>query len=493
MAVTSSGKNIRPFKVVKSGTLSTRKHRFESFNQRIAKLKIDPVRRGKRQDVDSESTSSFFKTGLEHWRETNLSESFTSFVREVDPLCNSLAQLLHYEERVIDTLVKYIERHDALSLEPLLSLMSHLAHDLGQRFERHFARAVKLIVSLAANHSDVEVIEWGFTCLAWLFKYLSRLLVPDLRPVYDIISPFLGKEVQKVHTTKFAADAMSFLIRRAAVLFERDSDPLKRIIQHIYQDLSDFQKENAQLYQFGIMTLYAEAIKGIDRGIHSCGAKIYQSLLEHLTSPSTNCCSVLLGLTTNLIHYTDAVSFSPIQNIAIEYVKSDTATASSLMTFQGELLFTVVAVRKGSRVQDWKGLLEAVLAMLRRSSDVEGFEPALCGNLSSILKATAVTLQVSPLDLAIPKFQAAMAIIAGEKYQSEFLPFCVYFSELGKDRFQSLLAPYFFKYYVACLPVWSILIASIDLLLQNGRTTSLECVAQFRYYFNQMMTWIFNQ
>ena len=180
------GRRTRPLpKRSKGGTASTRRHQFESFSQRIAKLHIDPIRKVRRPNVDnddSDTATSFFKTGLAYWRELNLSENFTEFVREVEKLCESLPQILHFQHRILDILERYIEKQDALSLEPLLSLLSHLAHDLGARFEQHFQRSLTLVTSIAAKHPDVEVIEWCFTYLAWLFKYLSRLLVTDLRP-----------------------------------------------------------------------------------------------------------------------------------------------------------------------------------------------------------------------------------------------------------------------------------------------------------------------
>ena len=129
-------------KRTKGGTASSRKHHFESFPQRIAKLNIDPVRRVRRptaDDTDITTTFSYFKTSFNEWRDLNLSEGFTSFAREVAPLCESLPQILHYDNRIMDLLVGYIEKADTWSLEPLLSLVAHFAHDLGARFEKHFA------------------------------------------------------------------------------------------------------------------------------------------------------------------------------------------------------------------------------------------------------------------------------------------------------------------------------------------------------------------
>jgi len=216
MAAMSRGPQTKPAsklralkKKVKGGTESTRNHTFKGFSQRIAQLKIEPVRRGRStilDDAELDSTFSYFRDAFLEWRELTLSDSFTAFARRVASLCDSLPQVLHHSGNIMALLVEYIEHGDKYAQEPLLSLMTHLAHDLGERFEKHFEQAVTVVSRLAARHADVEVIEWSFSCLAWLFKYLSRLLVPDLRPVFDLMSPLLGKEHQKVFVSKFAAE-----------------------------------------------------------------------------------------------------------------------------------------------------------------------------------------------------------------------------------------------------------------------------------------------
>jgi hypothetical protein len=64
----------------KGGTPSSRKHHFESFSQRIAKLKIEPVRRGRSallDDAELDTTFSYFSTALVEWKDINVSGTFT--------------------------------------------------------------------------------------------------------------------------------------------------------------------------------------------------------------------------------------------------------------------------------------------------------------------------------------------------------------------------------------------------------------------------------
>ncbi|KAL9119519.1 MAG: hypothetical protein Q9187_003929 [Circinaria calcarea] len=460
--------------MVKGGTIALKKHRFESFNQRIAKLKIDPVRRARRQDVERDnlsSTASFFKAGLASWGDLNLSENFTAFIQEVEPLCDSLAQILHYQQRIMDILVKYIERADVLSLEPLLSLLGHLAHDLGTRFETHFLRAVKLITSLAAKHADVEVIEWSFACLTWLFKYLSRLLVPDLRPIYDVMAPLLGKESQKTHITRFAAGAMSFLLRKAALGYQKNTEPLNTIVRYMFYDIQAVGDQNNELYRYGIMTLFADAIKGIHRGLHSSGPTIYHCLLDQVATmevvTSSTCAHIVYGITISLIHHTDAETFLPILDVIYDGISKLSKTSKlHPLSLYGELLFVVAVVRKGSRIGSWKPMLDSLMTLLEQRAIDDDHLSAAC--LHPVFAAAAVIFQYSPLDLVISKFGPTMNIMANESNRRSFVPFCIYFSELGKDRFHSLLAPYFYKFVIQNWRVEELQICSSIPVLFDG-------------------------
>lgn len=453
MAAMSSGRQARPRKLVKGGTTSMKKHRFESFNQRISKLHIDPLRRNRRNEVeagDLTESASFFKASLDRWKDINLSETFTSFVREVQPICNSLAQLLHYHQRVFDILANYIGKRDSLSLEPLLDILGSFAHDLGARFEEHFLEAVTMVASLAAKHTGVEVIEWSFTCLAWLFKYLSRLLVPNLRPLFEIMAPLLGREPQKAHTTRFAAEAMSFLIRKAATVYAKNTKPLTIIIDAICDDIlqvsvSALKECNVLLYQHGLMTLLVNSIKGIERKLHSGGPQIYRCMLDCLSADDndqhTAFRDILYGVTVALIHQTDSVNFQPILDIVLEEIQElRSGSSKRSIAVCGHLLFVVSTVRKGSRIQDWTPVLDAMLTLLELCDSPN--EQAL----AETYKASAVVLQYAPLESVLAKVRQAMKIIASDRFAPNFLPFCNYFFDLGQDRFQGFLEPYFAKF-----------------------------------------------
>ena len=428
---------------------TTKNHRFQSFNQRIAKLKIDPIRRRRNADVReelSEDTATYFGRSLDEWRDLNLSKTFTAFAREAAPLCDNLPVVLHNEEKIMDLLVKYIEQGDSLSLEPLLDLLSHFAHDLDLRFEKHFPRAVATITTLAASHSDPAVIEWSFTRLAWLFKYLSRVLTPDLRPLYDLMSPYLGKENQKPFIVRFASESMSFLIRKAAATYDSDPTPLDLIISHTLEDCVREAVSNT-LYMQGIMTMLTEAIKGVRRDIHFGGTGVLKSVLKYITNrPFGDIATLddlLSGILICLIHHTDVETFYPVLAIVLNYAEECAAEQRlDMIGLAAHLIFVVTAVRKGSRVAEWN----RIPATLRLLVELGQEQPELNGSARQwILSAVATTFQTATIDTLLWTLELLVQIRSGQ-WKPYFLQFCDLFSRLGRERFQQFLLPEFQKF-----------------------------------------------
>ncbi|KAL6704144.1 U3 snoRNP protein [Coniothyrium glycines] len=447
----SRSKQLRAPKRVKGGTESTRNHVWKGFSQRIAQLKIEPVRRGRStilDDAQLDATFSYFRDSFAEWRELNLSEAFTSFARKVAPLCDSLPQVLHHSDRIFELLVEFIGKGEKYSQEPLLSLMAHLAHDLGETFEKYFERAVRTVSRLAATHAEVEVIDWSFGCLAWLFKYLSRLLVPDLRPIFDLMAPLLGKAHQKSFVSRFAAESLSFLVRKAGSTYHRDRQPLRLIIKHISKQLRDLQ-ESSKDYEFeqGLMYLLTDSLKGVQRGFHSGAVAILQELLaetyneEHAELRSPPLELVLRGVLTAAVHHTDAENFAPLLDTVVTQIQL-VASDVRFLALSSRLLLVVCGVRQGSRVDDWKPVLKTIDHLLESAKAENNLASTDAWELLSIV---AVVFQYCALDVAIPHEKLLEGLSRG-MWETYFLPFCNLFADLGAQRFQSLLLPYFKRF-----------------------------------------------
>lgn len=442
-----------------SGPQSTKNHRFESFSHRVAKIKIDPVRRLRQLDSQEEAqaTATFFRGSLERWKDLNLTQDFRRLVREVEPYCNSLPQILHHRAHILHSIISYSKAASTASLEPLLDLLSSIAHDLGVTFEEFYPDTLELIVFLVTRHADVEVLEWSFNCLAWLFKYLSRLLVPDLRPTLRLIGSLLGKNTCKQHVARFAAEAMSFLVRKAALKWSKDTQPLKKVLEYIKEDVTAYgqkleDKIHVSLYQQGLMGLLFASMKGIERKLHSSASDLYHCLLELVVwearkseSPISELNELLFGVTVALIHHTDATNFQPILSIIQREIAAvEDGTSSFCVAMLARLLFLVSAVRHGSRIENWELMVEGSMRLLQVAAEKgEG----LC--INEVLRALAIVFQQSPQEYVHSRIRSFSDLITREDFVPYFLSFCYYFHDIGPARFEQFVMPCFSKFLVS--------------------------------------------
>ncbi|KAJ5908854.1 hypothetical protein N7495_001536 [Penicillium taxi] len=447
----TQGSRAKHVKRLQHGTKTTKNHRFEPFSARIAKLKIDPIHRVRRASFgeDEGATTSYFRSALDHWVDMNLSDNFTQFTRRVNSLSESLGQILYHEEKIMGLLVEFIEKRDEHSLEPLLSLLAQFARDLGVRFEKHFAASVTLVASVAATHADVEVVEWSFTCLAWIFKFLSRLLVPDLRQLLGIMTPYLGKERQKPFVARFAAESMSFLIRKAGLFYYKNKSPLENAVNFLYDDISKVAEEakDVESYKEGLMVMFSDAIKGINYGLHSNGVDILRCVLDRLPPTSEEKkapAEVASGLVTNLNHHTTPQNFGPVLDTVREYIESRSQGSENPNIPECvRLLFNCVATRKGVRIVDWKSVHQTLILLLQQvSSSPDKYPQSTC----LLLTTVAYSLQLSPMDEMLPYMRSLMDLVSTGPLSKYFLFFCNTFSEWGSERFHSLILPYFQKF-----------------------------------------------
>ncbi|KAL7629657.1 U3 snoRNP protein [Parahypoxylon ruwenzoriense] len=379
MRSTQSGRIVKSRKG--NGTTPHQKHhRWESFTTKISKLhSLDPLRRVRRHDLDVEdleSTTSYFRNGMEKWADINISKGFTSFRREVRPFCDSLPQIVHFEHKIMELLAKYISAHEQESLEPLLDLLTALAHDLGTRFEKHYSTALSLVTGIASRPQDAAVIEWAFGCLAFLFKYLSKLLVPDIRPTFDALAPLLGKARVPPHIARFAAEALSFLVKKAAAPAHREK-ALPLLIEHAREDLEAIRDDRQfGLYHHGLMTMFAEAVKGQGHGIHTTGPEVVKALIasvpndECISSDPVTWSDLVCGVLVSIVHHTTAETFESVPKSIIECAtKDDVRTKNPLRScLYIRLLGTISGVRKGSRIVDWSTILDCLLESLKSLS-----------------------------------------------------------------------------------------------------------------------------
>ena len=220
--------------------------------------------------------------------------------------------------------------------------------------------------------------------------------------------------------------------------------PLTVIVEHIFMDLEIFdgQEKQVKLYRYGLMSLLANAIKGVNARLHSCGTTLYDQLLKAVLIQDDKRCTrslVLLdGVTINLIHHTDSITFKPILETLLQHVATLSISSDSQeVVAYARLLYITSTVRKGTRIEGWPTVCGALVSLLKLSAAHDGE----C--LSQIEKATAVILHTCPLDVVLPCSRQLTSIIFRKPLDFHFLALCTAVCDLDPDRFSQLLAPHF--------------------------------------------------
>lgn len=446
----SQSKSKKQFKIAKTQrkpTQSARHHRFESFSARVAKIHVDPIRRlttRAPEDADLSASASYFKSGLEEWKENCLTEKFSQFAREATPLCESLAQVLYHEEKIAELLITYLGDTGGTKdmLEPLLALLPAFARDEGVRVEKFFARIVTTLKQLAFD-DDVRVVEWTFSSLAFLFKYLWKVLVDDLRPLLGIMLPLMGKQKVPYYLPRLTAESLSFLLRKASSVYSRSPSPLRDSLTFLLDDLKDsVDIQSLGDYEEGFVSLLEDSIKGVQEGVHSGGPAVLQEALtlslqrwpSLLATAQQSLIRVLSGTIVRL-KKAKAESFEPLLATILQVLESKPEDIQqSNVYLKARLLFVLVGTRS-KRVKDPTTVISTIETLVTSISD-QNTDAEEARRL--LLQTLAITLHHYPGDMPdnTHGVQKKVSQILSRSGQRHTLEFVVYLGELDNRTFQ---------------------------------------------------------
>ncbi|XP_068744813.1 small subunit processome component 20 homolog [Montipora capricornis] len=256
-------------------------YRFRGFYERIAAIKIDVTHKIHQRTETPENEDTFFCLALLKWTQLNCTLHFQDFSCKVKEHVKSLAQLVYHKEKVMELLKEHLQDPEGLALEPLLDLVVQLARDLEGDFYPYFSDFFKVFLSLLSRFSqDVTVLECIFTTLGYLFKFLWRNMVKDIRNVFSWYSPLLVGE-QKYYIRQFAAESCSFVMRKT-----KDTGQLFDIIFSGLDTRPDLSE--------GLGLLCFEMLKGVKKQFHSMTDVILPVLFSKLGTFQKNAagCSV---------------------------------------------------------------------------------------------------------------------------------------------------------------------------------------------------------
>ncbi|XP_061617524.1 LOW QUALITY PROTEIN: small subunit processome component 20 homolog [Phyllopteryx taeniolatus] len=241
-------------------------YRFLTFAERLSNVNINVIHRIDRTGAYAEEVETYFFEGLTKWRDLNLTENFTTFFKEVSNKSQSFNMLVFHQKSIVESLKAHLAVKGSLAYQPLLDLVVQLARDLQTDFYPHFPDFFTLITAML-DTKDMEVLEWAFTCLSYLYKYLWRLMVKDMDNIYSLYSTLL--EHKKDHIRRFAAESFAYLMRKVP-----DLDVLLCLV------FCDLQQHPAKAEGAG--QLLFEMCKGVRHMFHSCAATALPTALQKI-------------------------------------------------------------------------------------------------------------------------------------------------------------------------------------------------------------------
>uniref|UniRef100_A0A3P8W978 UTP20 small subunit processome component n=1 Tax=Cynoglossus semilaevis TaxID=244447 RepID=A0A3P8W978_CYNSE len=355
-------------------------YRFLTFAERLANVNIDVIHRIDRIGSFAEEVETYFFEGLTKWRDLNLTQQFT-FLKEVSNKSQSFNMLVFHQKSIVECLKTNLAVKDSLASQPLL-LVVQLARDLQTDFYPHFPDFFVLITSLL-DTKDTEVLEWAFTCLSYLYKYLWRLMVKDMTNIY-LYSTLLAHK--KDHIRKFAAESFSFLMRKVP-----DFDGLLDLM------FSDLQRHPDKAE--GVGQLLFEMCKGVRNMFHSQAFPAALRKLGPLTNPDV--CLPWDTVRDALDHMAQAAAdYVDKEHFLVLWESVQATEQLERLLF---ILHTLVSHRNGSKVTKPESLCQVLLQLIQSSALSVPCSRLLLQIVSSLLLGENITLPAPLIQGTIQK------------------------------------------------------------------------------------------
>ncbi|KAJ2394844.1 U3 snoRNP protein, partial [Coemansia sp. RSA 2559] len=449
--------------------------RFKSFKQRVDDIEINVSRRIVRDFDEPEEHGSYFEEALGKWRELNCTKDFTEFSRRVRNYHQSLAQILYHKDEIVGALEEYLSLDHTMVVVAILDLVTTLARDLQDEVLPYYERLVRRIMPLIKADS-AEIVEAACNALAYLFKYLSKSLIIDLRPTFNLISPMLGIERQRTNVRRFSAESMAFLIRKLR------GDALQQFVEHTVHYMLECPPNRVAGFRDGLALLYFECMRSVKTTMHSRATGVLVALLRELYKEEFTGAKLedngvyllVLSVVKLSLHHVDRDTAEPIwSTLFTEYDAQAQAinrgSAERIQPFATllGLLSSATIVRKGSRISEYKPVIQRCMtafeisSKLRKDGDTahkaiaqeecEGSTVVHILTDSRIKWLSGILLQCSTTELVSTKMLLLDMAFANEALDS-LLSMALTLARLRWNQWSQIMLPHLAKVTVSMWP-----------------------------------------
>lgn len=417
----------------KSTTKATNRYRYSSFKDKIDDLRIEPARNLEKRVHDYVETSHFLAS-FEHWRDINMSGDFAIFADEVENLVQTLPQILYHEEKIFQALETHINNHDDKSLQPLLDLLSQFCHDLGPDFMKFYERALTSLIKLLNDATEFEtsnVFEWGFNCLAYIFKYLSRSLCKDLLTTFNLLFPLLSHS--KDYLSRFSAEALSFLIRKS------NSKNLSEFISYSFKKLCDVESNN---FYDGLQTLFDESLKTTKDTLHSKSNTIVAILLDEALNDNQGavCVSLFADILMDILRHTASENTQSLYDSILSKLDEHLSRKTLDLDRASKVLAALVFAESGKKVPDWSILMASVQKVIIHENRATLIPETVAFLFSVILRNADVK--------SLTQFHKKIFEFYMETFPSHYVEFFKIALDLDRERLFSFSGAKYLQKYI---------------------------------------------
>ncbi|XP_048012718.1 small subunit processome component 20 homolog isoform X1 [Megalobrama amblycephala] len=378
-------------------------YRFVTFSERLAKVNIDVIHRIDRTGSYAEEVETYFYEALIKWKDLNLTDHFSKFFREVSSKSQSFNMLVFHQSAIVESLKTYLSVKNNMAYQPLLDLVIQLARDLQMDFYPHFSDFFTIITSIL-DTQDTEVLEWAFTCLSYLYKYLWRKMVKDMDKIYCLYSKLLAHK--KDHIRNFAAESFSFLMRKVT-----DYDALFTLM---FSDLAEHPQKAK-----GVGQLIFEMCRGVRNMFHSCASTALPMVLQKL-GPAVGqdvelpwdtikvALDHMAESSANYVHKEHLlVLWDSLQGSLKEVLgKMETSNADSANEHLERILYiyhTLVEHRKGEKITKPQSVCETLLQLVQAPGLSYACSRLLLQVVSALLMGENLSLPTSSIHELVKK------------------------------------------------------------------------------------------
>ncbi|SCU85141.1 LANO_0C03444g1_1 [Lachancea nothofagi CBS 11611] len=337
---------------------SSKRYRYSSFKDKIDNLRIEPARDLTKRVHDHVETSHFLAS-FDHWDDINMSAGFTSFADDVRPLVQTLPQILFHEKQIFEHLHDKISQHDENSLQPLLDLLAQFCHDLGPDFMQFYEKTMRMLTALlddAINFESSNVFEWGFNCVAYIYKYLSRILAQDLLLTYNLLFPLFSHN--KEYLSRFSAEVLSFLVRKAK------QKSLQDLINHTFKQLED--TPDGSVYD-GLLALFTETLTSTKESLHSKFGTIMETLVQTclVSNNNSRCISLLADVIMNILRHVSTENAAQVYDVTLSKIDVLLADKHAELNTPAKILISLAYAESGRKVASWSTLIGCIQKMIK--------------------------------------------------------------------------------------------------------------------------------